>query len=108
MSTTAIRDHLPSTLPRTWAHQDQLPKLPIPPLEDTCSRYLTALKGLQDEREHEHTKRAVAEFLHGDGPHAQAKLTEYAKNKDRCVICYTSRKKIGAHVNADLLLTQLH
>ncbi|KAI0253487.1 acyltransferase ChoActase/COT/CPT [Lactifluus subvellereus] len=86
MSTTrtAIRDHLPSTLPPTgtWAHQDQLPKLPIPPLEDTCRRYLTALKGLQDEREHEFTKRAVAAFLHGDGPRVQEMLIEYAKSKD--------------------------
>jgi carnitine O-acetyltransferase len=39
--------------PRTWAHQSQLPNLPIPPLEDTCRRYLTALKALQDEKEHE-------------------------------------------------------
>jgi carnitine O-acetyltransferase len=69
----------------TWAHQSQLPRLPIPSLEETCRRYLTALKGLQDEREHENTKRAVQAFLHGDGPRAQEMLIEYAKNKSRCV-----------------------
>jgi Choline/Carnitine o-acyltransferase len=84
MSTT---DYLQPT--RTWAHQDQLPRLPIPPLEDTCRRYLTVLKELQDEREHENTKRAVVAFLQGDGPRAQEMLLEYAKYKDRYAICYT-------------------
>lgn len=32
---------------RTFAQQSKLPKLPVPPLKDTCERYLTALKGLQ-------------------------------------------------------------
>lgn len=70
---------------RTWAHQSQLPNLPIPSLEDTCRRYLTALKGLQDEKDHENTKRAVQAFLNGDGPRVQQSLIEYAKNKPRCV-----------------------
>lgn len=29
------------------AHQDKLPHLPIPPLDDTMKRYLRALEGLQ-------------------------------------------------------------
>jgi len=69
---------------RTFAHQSQLPKLPIPPLEETCKRYLIALKGLQDSKEHEITKRAVDQFLHDDGPRMQAKLQSWAKNKARC------------------------
>jgi hypothetical protein len=32
---------------RTFALQHKLPKLPVPPLKDTCERYLRALKGLQ-------------------------------------------------------------
>ncbi len=68
---------------QTFAYQDKLPKLPIPPLEDTCQRYLKALEGLQDPREHEQTKLAVQDFLDKDGPRIQEKLRSWAKNKDR-------------------------
>ena len=92
MSMATIKDNAIQPTPTritntiTWAHQSQLPKLPIPPIEDTCRRYLTALRALQDEREHEKTKRAVEAFLRREGPHAQEMLIVYAKNKDRCVI----------------------
>ncbi|KAG8925049.1 hypothetical protein FRC02_009961, partial [Tulasnella sp. 418] len=66
---------------KTFKHQDGLPKLPIPTLEETCSRYLRALEGLQDPVEHENTKRAVEEFLKGDGPRIQEKLKAYAADK---------------------------
>ncbi|KAK7458880.1 carnitine O-acetyltransferase yat1 [Stygiomarasmius scandens] len=67
---------------KTLAYQDKLPKLPIPPLEDTCRRYLRALQGLQDETEHERTKRAVEEFLTNEGPVIQEKLKAWAENRD--------------------------
>jgi carnitine O-acetyltransferase len=70
---------------RTLAHQVSLPKLPIPPLEDTCRRYLKALEGLQDETEHEITKRAVNEFLRDGGPQIQEKLKVWAECRDRYV-----------------------
>ncbi|KAI0093093.1 acyltransferase ChoActase/COT/CPT [Irpex rosettiformis] len=66
---------------RTFAQQNTLPKLPIPPLEDTCSRYLQALEGLQDPRDHEETKKAVEDFLKGDGPRIQQRLLAWAENK---------------------------
>lgn len=66
----------------TFAHQDKLPKLPIPPLEDTCRRYLRALEGLQDEKEHAQTKEAVQDFLENEGPRIQVKLQEWASKKD--------------------------
>jgi carnitine O-acetyltransferase len=67
---------------RTLSYQENLPKLPIPPLEDTCKRYLRALEALQDEKEHEATKAAVKEFLHTDGPQLHEMLQEYAQDKD--------------------------
>lgn len=77
----AIPDNTSSNL--TFANQSSLPKLPIPPLKDTCERYLRALVSLQDEREHAATKAAVEDFLNRSGPMWDAKLREYAKTKDR-------------------------
>ncbi|KAI6121053.1 carnitine acetyl transferase [Pisolithus croceorrhizus] len=73
----------PTTPPssRTFANQDKLPKLPIPPLEDTCKRYLKALRGLQDDREHAATTRAVQRFLEGEGPQLQERLIEWAASR---------------------------
>ncbi|KAI6044714.1 carnitine acetyl transferase [Pisolithus marmoratus] len=66
---------------RTFANQDKLPKLPTPPLEDTCKRYLRALRGLQDDREHAATGRAVQRFLEGEGPQLQERLIEWAASR---------------------------
>ena len=68
---------------RTFASQAQLPKLPIPPLEETLRRYVRALEGLQDKREQECTARAVEDFLKNDGPRIQEKLKAYAATRDR-------------------------
>ncbi|KII91956.1 hypothetical protein PLICRDRAFT_38814 [Plicaturopsis crispa FD-325 SS-3] len=77
--TTAFDRNPPAA--RTFAFQDKLPKLPIPTLEETCGRYLTALEGLQDENEHAQTKKAVQAFLEGEGPRIQEKLKAWAENK---------------------------
>lgn len=62
----------------TFAHQDDLPKLPIPDLDATCKRYLASLDPLQTAREHHDSERAVDEFLRTDGPGLQEKLKTYA------------------------------
>jgi carnitine O-acetyltransferase len=71
------------SIPPTFAYQKKLPKLPIPPLEDTCRRYLRALEALQDRTEHETTKKAVQAFLENDGPVIHEKLKTWAEDKDR-------------------------
>ncbi|KAH6640834.1 Choline/Carnitine o-acyltransferase-domain-containing protein [Chaetomium tenue] len=63
----------------TYAHQDDLPKLPIPELEVSCEKYLTALKPLQSAREHAETKHAVQAFLRNEGPELNNKLKQYAE-----------------------------
>jgi carnitine O-acetyltransferase len=63
----------------TYAHQDDLPKLPIPPLEASCEKYLTALKPLQSAREHAETRHAVQAFLRNEGPELNEKLKKYAE-----------------------------
>ena len=89
MATTITKfDEQPLPKPnRTFANQDKLPHLPIPPLEDTCRRYLRALEALQSPAEHEQTKRAVKAFLEDEdkGPRMQKRLQEWAKDKNRCV-----------------------
>lgn len=65
----------------TFAAQDKLPKLPIPELESTTSKYLAALKPLQSHREHAETKQAVEEFLRSEGPELQERLKKYANGK---------------------------
>lgn len=74
---------------RTLAYQDKLPKLPIPPLQDTCKRYLRALEALQDEKDHAVTQAAVQEFLETDGPKLDELLRDYAQDEDRCAYAGT-------------------
>lgn len=65
-----------------FAYQDQLEKLPIPNIEDTCRRYIDVLKPLQTEKEHEKTIEAVTRFLKsGVGQQLDSQLIEYAKTR---------------------------
>lgn len=100
MSTTTMASSKPSS--RTLAHQDKLPKLPIPSLEDTCNRYLRALEALQDEKEHEATKAVVQEFLQTDGPKLHEALKEYAQDKARCV-----ERSLHPHLSNDVLFSYI-
>lgn len=68
---------------KTFEASKKLPTLPIPPLEDTCRRYLRALEGLQEPDEHARTKRAVEKFLSGEGPQIQERLRSWSANKAR-------------------------
>lgn len=64
----------------TFAYQDSLKKLPIPPIEETCAKYLDVLKPLQNEREHQRTVAAVQEFLKSGMAHnLDAELRRYAE-----------------------------
>ena len=46
----------------TMHFQPSLPRLPIPPLEKTCQRYLNAQKPLLDNTAMEKTKKLVNDF----------------------------------------------
>jgi carnitine O-acetyltransferase len=69
----------------TFAHEDKLPKLPIPELESSCKKYLTALKPLQTPKEHNDTTISVQEFLKSDGPVLQEKLKKYASGRSNYI-----------------------
>ncbi|EGV60279.1 carnitine O-acetyltransferase yat1 [Yamadazyma tenuis] len=67
----------------TYQYQDQLQKLPIPDLHQTCTNYLRVLKPLQTEKEYEKTMEAVAKFLKsGTGKYLDEQLREYSKNRN--------------------------
>ncbi len=78
---TKFKEHYEEN--RTFSRQHELPKLPVPPLEETCQRYLKALEGLQDPKDYEETKRAVEDFLKNDGPRIQERLQVWAEDKAR-------------------------
>ena len=65
----------------TFAAQEKLPKLPIPELENTCRKYVEALKPLQSAREHQDTVAAVNEFKRREGPELHERLKKYATGK---------------------------
>ncbi|KAJ8346405.1 hypothetical protein SKAU_G00278060 [Synaphobranchus kaupii] len=52
---------------RYLAHQEGLPKLPLPPLRQTCERYLAMLEPVISEVEMNHTRQLMAEFLRSGG-----------------------------------------
>lgn len=66
---------------QTFARQDELPQLPIPPLKDTCQRYLAALEPLQTPQQHKSTHQAVQSFCENDGPQLQERLHQYAEKR---------------------------
>jgi carnitine O-acetyltransferase len=69
----------------TFAHEENLPKLPIPELDSSCKKYIAALKPLQSPKEHNDTVLSVNEFLKSDGPVLQEKLKKYASGKSNYI-----------------------
>jgi len=88
----------------TYAHQSALQKLPIPDLQDSCRKYLDAVRPLHTPREHEETTAAVKEFLRTDGSELQERLKRYAATKASYIeqfwydsyLHYDNRKSLGS------------
>ena len=60
--------------------QSSLFRLPIPKLQDTCSRYLATQKQLLDEKTYEITEKNVKAFMSQEGPQLQKRLVQKDKN----------------------------
>jgi carnitine O-acetyltransferase len=67
----------PSSSSSTFAAQDQLPRLPIPDLEDTLAKFCHCLQAIQDASQQAETRRVADEFLHTIGPKLQQALKDY-------------------------------
>lgn len=69
---------------RFKAHQDALPRLPVPPLQQSLDHYLKALQPIVSEEEWAHTKQLVDEFQTsgGVGERLQKGLERRAKKME--------------------------
>ncbi|KAM6895269.1 carnitine O-acetyltransferase-like [Xenentodon cancila] len=69
---------------RYLTHQRGLPTLPVPPLQQTCERYITALEPIIDTDELKQTKELVKEFQKkgGVGERLQRGLEKRARNTE--------------------------
>lgn len=64
--------------PRLYSLQPALPHLPVPPLEETCEKYLKTIQPLLTEAEFEKSVAAVEEFKMGVGKTLQEQLVKRA------------------------------
>ncbi|XP_036972426.1 carnitine O-acetyltransferase-like [Acanthopagrus latus] len=69
---------------RYLTHQNGLPSLPVPPLQQTCERYISALEPIIEAEELKHTKELVDEFQKagGVGERLQRGLEKRASNSE--------------------------
>jgi carnitine O-acetyltransferase len=61
----------------TFAHEDTLPRVPLPSLEETCVRFLDWCAPLLSAEQFADTAAAVEEFTRTDGPALHAALARY-------------------------------
>uniref|UniRef100_A0ABM0MVN2 Peroxisomal carnitine O-octanoyltransferase-like n=1 Tax=Saccoglossus kowalevskii TaxID=10224 RepID=A0ABM0MVN2_SACKO len=65
---------------RTFQYQDNLPPLPVPPLDQTLDKYLQSVKPLVKDEDYKKTEKLVKEFGDGSGRQLQQQLLEKAKH----------------------------
>lgn len=68
--------------PRTFGNEDQLPRVPLPTLDETCERFLEWCAPLLTDEELALTGKAVAAFRTGPGPDLHAALEAYDARPD--------------------------
>ena len=61
----------------TFHGQGNLPRLPVPSLQETMTKLTQVLWALQTEAEREHCKEIIEQFMEKDGPQLQKLLQEY-------------------------------
>ncbi|KAM9302989.1 peroxisomal carnitine O-octanoyltransferase isoform 1-T1 [Morus bassanus] len=72
---------LESSEERTFQYQDSLPSLPVPPLDESLSKYLDSVKPFLNQEEYQRTEDIVKKFENGIGKELHQKLLERAKTR---------------------------
>ncbi|MDO4919025.1 choline/carnitine O-acyltransferase [Kocuria sp.] len=72
--------------------------LPVPPLEDTLARFLTAAEPLVDRDALERTRRAAERFGAEEGPRLQAALEDFARSEDAQGRSWLSREWLDGYL----------
>lgn len=96
---------------RYLTHQKGLPSLPVPPLQQTCEHYISALEPIIEAEELKHTKELVDEFQKagGVGEGLQRSLEKRACNSENWVSSTADRIRSRPKFHSvDLLLTVCH
>lgn len=102
---------------RYLSHQKGLPTLPIPPLQQTCERYITALEPIVEVDELKHTKDLLEEFQKagGVGERLQRSLETRAGKTDNWLsewwvqVAYlTYRLPVVVHSSPGLVLPRMN
>lgn len=65
-----------------FKYQKDLPKLPVPTLQETSSKYLKTIQPFLTAKQFEESKAKVDAFLNNEGPILQKKLENFAKDKE--------------------------
>ena len=60
--------------PSLYSNQSSLPRMPVPPLEDTCRRYLKSVQPILKEDDFEEMTKLVTDFKRKEGPKLQRYL----------------------------------
>lgn len=98
-------------------HQDSLPKLPVPPLQQTCERYLAALEPLISAEEMSHTRKLVHEFQRagGVGDRLQKSLERRARKTENWLSDWwmqtaylDSRMPVAMYTSPGVVLPKMH
>uniref|UniRef100_A0A7N6FEJ6 Carnitine O-acetyltransferase n=1 Tax=Anabas testudineus TaxID=64144 RepID=A0A7N6FEJ6_ANATE len=105
--------HIPE---RSLVHQEGLPRLPVPPLKQTCERYLAALEPLVSEEELDHTRQLVQEFLKGGvGERLQKGLERRARKTENWLSEWwmqsaylESRMPVAVYTSPGVVLPRMH
>uniref|UniRef100_A0A8C2KZC5 Zgc:154046 n=1 Tax=Cyprinus carpio TaxID=7962 RepID=A0A8C2KZC5_CYPCA len=94
-----------------------LPKLPVPPLKQTCARYLASLEPLISEEEMTHTRELMDDFLRpgGVGERLQKSIERRARKTDNWLSDWwmqsaylDSRMPVAMYTSPGVVLPKMH